>query len=393
MGGGGGSVPGAPDLSGNVSKSNAISNTATDQASQTYNTAKAYNQNAQDTLQQITGTQLPVSSQLAQTTMGNLQNYGSTFVPLQQKQAQDALSYGSDANIERMKGSAMADQASAADAARRNSADALQSEGVDPASIHGGALDAQARLEAAKGVAGAGTQSVLNTQNTARQMVNSANQLGLQVDQAGTAGVTAGANAAATTQGAVNQTNQTGVNNLTANDTLLNTGVNANKSSADIASEGFKNEMDAYNAQQAQASQGMGALGGIAGAVGGLEGGSNGLSQFAGLAASVAPLFMDDGGAIPAYGSGGVIPGDTQGAMHGTYARGGVVSGKGVLPAPPDPNHPTDTKVALVTPGEYVIPKDVALHKGHEFFHKMVDKARIDMRNRQAIPHSPAVGA
>ena len=62
--GGGSSVPKTPDLSGNVKTANAISGTATDQASQTFNTAKAYNQNAQNNLSTVVGAQTPVMQKL-----------------------------------------------------------------------------------------------------------------------------------------------------------------------------------------------------------------------------------------------------------------------------------------------------------------------------------------
>ena len=128
--------------------------------------------------------------------------------------------------------------AGADQAARTNSAQALASEGVDPASIHGAALDRQASVTGAGQEAAAGTQSAINTTNTANQMVANANQLGMQVGTAGTAGAATAANTAAAGQQSVNQTNQTGVNNLTAANSYLNTGTNANSSAANIATSG-----------------------------------------------------------------------------------------------------------------------------------------------------------
>jgi hypothetical protein len=353
------SRPNTPDLSGNVKQGNAISNTATDQASQTFNTAKAYNQNAQDNLTKITGSQVPVMGELADTTNSNLQTYGSTFTPLQKQQADQAQAYGSEENIKRRQGMAVADQAASAEAARKRSAAMLASEGVDPASLHGGALDQQAALENAKNMAGASTASGLQTEDTARQMVSGANQLGLQVGALGNQGAQTGAGVASGLAGDVNSTNATGIQNMTANDSLLNTGVSANKSASDIANDAYQNEMQNYAAQVAQVKDKANNMRGM--------------------------MSLD---------SGGPVPGGTAGIVQGVYAaRGGSVSTRGALPMPPDPEHPTDTVPAMLTPHEYVIPKDVALHKGHEFFHKLVDKARIDMRDRQAIPHAPSVGA
>ena len=382
MGKGGGSVPNAPDLSGNVKSADAISSTATDQANQTFNTAKSYNDTAQKNLTTIVGAQTPVMQKLADTTNQNLSTYGSTFAPLQAKQAQDAAAYGSDANIRRLQGAAIADQASAAEASRKRAAAALASEGVDPASIHGGALDSQAAIEAAKAEAGAGTASALNTENTGRQLVNQANELGLQVGSLGNQNASTGAGVAGQLAQDVNATNATGVQNLTANNGLLNTGVSANRSASDIASQQFNDAMKAYQAKQEQTAGGLGAIGGVLGGVGKLVGGKTG-----GIISAAAPLasFLDGGGPVP---------GPTDGIAHGvSFGRGGTVSAAGALPKPPNPAHPTDTVPALLTPSEYVIPKDVATHKGHEFFHKLIDKARVEMADRQAIPHAPAVGA
>lgn len=373
MGKGGAAVPNAPDLSGNVSAANKISGTATDEANQTFNTAKAYNANAQTNLTNVTGSQTPVMQNLANTTNQNLNTYGSTFAPLQAKQAQDAANYGNSDNVAKLQGMAMTDQATALNAAKSNSAQALASEGVDPASVHGAALDRQMDVAGAASVAGAGTQSALNTENTGRQLVSGANQLGLQVGALGNSTAATGAGVASGLTGDVNSTNATGISNMTADTGQLNTGVSANKSSSDIASQGFQNSMASYNANQAAASSTLGSVG-----------------QIAGMAA----MFMDTGGAIPSPGgTGTLVPGSVMGIDRGMdMSRGGVVDSAGALPWAPNPGHPTDTRPIMATPGEYMIPKDVALHKGHEFFHKMIDKSRIDMKNRQAIPHAPSVG-
>jgi hypothetical protein len=45
----------------------------------------------------------------------------------------------------------------------------------------------------------------------------------------------------------------------------------------------------------------------------------------------------------------------------------------------------------MLTPGEFVIPHDVAAHLGAEKLHKLVDKTREDINKRRAIPipHAP----
>ena len=121
LGGGSGNIPKAPDLSGNINTANDISKTATSDASQTFNTAQAYNANAQNNLSSVVGAETPVMNKVNDITNQNLNTYGSTFAPLQQKQAADAQNYVAQ-NADRLRGQAIADQGAAAEAARANSA-------------------------------------------------------------------------------------------------------------------------------------------------------------------------------------------------------------------------------------------------------------------------------
>ena len=62
----------------------------------------------------------------------------------------------------------------------------------------------------------------------------------------------------------------------------------------------------------------------------------------------------------------------------------------GALPKSPIPGS-TDTKPALLTPGEFVMPKDVVDFKGQDYFHRQIDSIRKQKNKRQAIPtnHPP----
>lgn len=334
---GGGSAPKAPDLSGNTANANATFNTATSNAGQTMAAAQGLNQQANAHLQTVAGAELPMMNNVNTTANQNLDTYNTTFSPLQQQQAQQAKDYTSGANVDMLRGRAVADANASQQAARQNSAAALASEGVDPASIHGGALDRQAGITGAANTAGAANQSYLDTQNTGRNLVSGANQLGLQVGAAGDQGASTGSAIGNQTVGTETGANAGAVNNLTAGNTYLNTGVNANKSAADISSQDFGNQMQAYQAQQAAKSSQLGSIASLAG---------------------TAAMFMEAGGPVPA---------------------------KGALPLPPFAGS-TDTKPALLTPGEFVVPKDVVDHKGNEFFHKLIDSTRLKMNERRAIP-------
>lgn len=369
---GGGSTPNAPDLSGNVNAANQTFGTATSNANQTYNTALGYNNNAQRNLAQATGLTNDQSNQIAQNATKNLQSYQQNFIPLQQAQAEGAQKWGSEENIARMQGQAVANTNAGAQAARQNAAAALAAEGVDPASARGAALDRTAAVQAGAAAAGAGTNAAINTQLQAQGLENQANQLGLGVNQAGTTGGATAAQVAQAGQQGINTTNASAVNNMTAANQYLNTGINANKSASDIANTQFQDQMAVYNAQQQQQA---------------------GVGQLAGDVAGVAMMaMMEEGGAVPP----GMTPPDmgipvysnAPGGMH-NFAAGGMVMERGSLPRSPIPGS-TDRKPALLTPGEFVIPKDVVDFAGQDHFHKLIDSLRNKANQRRAIPvHRP----
>ncbi len=408
MSGGGGSVPSAPSIAG-IGQANQNFGTATNNANQVMNTATGYNTAAQNNLQGVLGTTNSAANNISNVANANLNQYQSTFMPLQQQEAQQAQQYGSNANIQKLQGQAIGNVNAAGQAAQQNNAAALAAEGVDPASIHGGAIQAANSVQNAAAAANAGTQAGIQAQQQAFGMTNEANQLGLNVNQQGTTGAATGAGVAQSGQQAVNQTNQTGVNNLTAANQYLQTGNQAAQTGIQGQQAQFNDQMAAYNAQQAQSAGNMQAIGQIAGA---------------------AAMFMEDGGpipmdrGIPVFANGGALPtGDYVPPMYPTqpapsyvpratqflaggrtttpgfpYARaanmaaGGQVMQRGALPTSPIPGS-TDTKPALLTPGEFVMPKDVVDFVGQDHFHKMIDSIREKKNRRQAIPthHPPHV--
>jgi len=352
---GGGKAPAAPSLAGQVNNANTTFGQATSDAAQTLGTAQNYNTAAQNNLSGVVNTNNSMAGAIGNAAQQNLSTYGSTFTPLQATEAKAAQDYGSSDNIARLSGQAVGNVNAGVQASRANSAAALASEGVDPASIHGAALDAQSRVGGAAAAANAGTQAAIQGQQTAFGMENTANALGTQVGQLGTQGAATSANVADTGQNTVNATNSSGVNNLTAANQYLNTGVNANNSSVNANQAQFQDQLQSYNAQQQQ-SAGVGSL----------------VGTLAGAATQAIP-FMAEGGPVPS-----------------DYSTGGNVTARGALPASPIPGS-TDTKPALLTPGEFVMPKDVVDFKGQDYFHRQIDSIREAKNKRMAIPtqHAP----
>jgi len=383
---GGAAIPKAPDLSGNIASANDTAKQATSDATQTMNTASAYNQNAQANLTGVTNQANSMAGQIGSTATQNLSTYGSQFTGLQAQEAQQAANYGSQANVQKLQGMAVANSNAANQAARSNSAAALASEGVDPASIHGAALDRQNSVTNAANVAGASTQSALNTANTAFGMENTANQLGLQVGSLGTQGAATAANTAESGQNTINSTNASGVQNLGAANQYLNSSTSANNGAVSANQADFSNQMAVQAAQQAQSNSTMSAIGSIAGAAmmfmekGGVVGGSN-ISRGARSPMPHSGLPVVAGHVRPRQ----AIPMP----FEPMYA-GGPVTTRGALPVGAIPGT-TDRKPAMLTPGEFVIPHDVVQHLGTEKLHKLIDSTRENANKRRAIPvqHAP----
>ncbi|MFI5397614.1 MAG: hypothetical protein ACHQ9S_18915 [Candidatus Binatia bacterium] len=326
--------------------------TATSDAAQTMNTAQALNANSQKQLNTTMGEENPMVTNVNNTANQNLSQYGSTFSPLQAQQAKMAQNYTSDANTQQRAGVAVADQAAAAAAASSNNKAMLASEGIDPASVHGAALDRQAGISTAANEAGAANTSVLQTQATGNQLIAGANQLGMEVGSAGNTGAQTGSTMANNTQGTMNQTNTSDVNNLTAANTYLNTGVGAINAGTNAQAEQFSEQQKAYqDQQQAQASKG---------------------SAFGGIAKTAMNMGAD-------YMTGGMS------GMLGGVAHGGPISPHGALPTPIIPGT-TDTKLIAATPGEFMLPKDVSEFMGHDKLHRLIDSTRQKIAERKGIP-------
>lgn len=365
---GGGSTPAAPDLSKQSDQANATFKTATSDAAQTMATAQAYNDKSQATINNVVGQETPMVANVNNTANTNLQTYGNSFVPLQQQQAQEAGDWASEQNIANQQGRAMADQNAQTQQSLAAQRQQLASEGVDPSSIHGGALDAQARVQGAAAAAGAENNAYTNTKLQGQQLENQANTLGLQVGAQGQSGAATGANIGNSTASTQSQVNASDVNNLTAGNAYLGTANTANKDASDIQNDQFNDQLNAYNAQQSSSSSAMSTIGTIAGA---------------------AMMFMEKGGSVPhGIPPRFMDPKMAPGLIRSFYEHGGAVTRQGALPVSPIPGS-TDTKPAMLTPGEFVIPRDAAEWKGHEHWYKKIDKAREEIAERHGLPPRP----
>lgn len=358
-GGSGGSAP-TLDMSKQIAANKATTDTAMTNAAQTQATATALNGQSQNTLKNVVGQETPAMAAVNKQANTNLSTYGNTFVGLQKQQADEAANYNSDSNRKQLAGQAVSDSNQATQASLKNQRDQLASEGVDPASVHGAGLEQQAAIQGAANAAGAATQSGLQTAATGRQLVAGANQLGMQVGDAGTRAAEAAAGIGSGIVANTNNTNNSNVNNLTASNGALNVATGANNASADAANKQFNAQQTSYQDNVAAQASKSAAIGGIV---------------------SGAASKMEHGGVVtpPAVR----MPGIPQ-AVPTNY-HGGPINSKGAFATPIVPGT-TDTKLIAATPGEFMLPKDVVEHMGHEKLHKLIDKTREDVAKRRGIP-------
>lgn len=277
------------------------------------------------------------------------QRYEQIYQPLEDQAVQEAQDYASPERRAREMGKASATVAQSFDAQRNAALQSLEGYGVDPTSTRFAALDVGMRAQKAAAQAAAQNQASDNVDATGRalrseainvgrgypgQVVNSYNtalQAGNQAGNTQLAQTASGANTMGT------GTQWTGLGNQALG---AWTGALNGQANADLAS---------WKAGQSSSS-GIGTALGIIGPM------------------AMMAMGAETGGAIPEGGPpseatpGGAIP-------TGASPTGGAI--------PDDVN-------ARLTPGEFVVPKDVMAWKGEEFFQNLIKKSR------ESKPQAPA---
>ena len=276
--------------------------------------------------------------------------YENIYQPLEDQSAREAADYASPERTALEMGKAQATVAQNFDAARNAATANLESYGVDPTSTRFAALDANSRIQEAAAKAGAGNNARTQTEAVGRALRSEAVNVGrgypgqvagtygtaIQSANSGVNSALAGTASGASTMGTGTQWTSMGQQGL------VNT--------SNIQNAGYTNELGRYNANQASSS-GLGTLaGGVLGAAGS-AGGFGRLFAFA------------EGGAVGENVTpGGNIP------VEASASRGKAI----------------DDVPAMLTAGEFVVPKDVMAWKGEEFFQNMIKKSR------EAKPQAPA---
>jgi hypothetical protein len=319
--------------------------------------------------------------QVQQFAMEQEQLYNQYYKPLEQAYIGQAENWATPANTALVTGQARADVANTVQQGIHTASEQLESFGVKPSDPRYAGLYVGANTMGAAAEAGAGTTAAQNLKlqqlalesgaiNTGRGAVNATGQLSNTATTAGQGSAQAGAGAGTTAQ----QNLSTGSAALTQPVNWFNTGA----TNMGV----FTNAVNAYNQNQLGYAQvGAGELAS--------------LGQFAGSALGMfSPFkFAAKGGPIEAFANGGGVP--TQDAPTQGIPTGGTPGGAVPVHASPSGGQATDDVPALLTVGEFVMPRDVTSWKGQEYWVKQIDKARQEQqefKGRQDIGGEPAQG-
>jgi hypothetical protein len=319
------------------------------------------------------------------------QQYQQYYAPLEATFVNQAENWASPQAMATARAQAMADVGEQGMQGVNTAAETLRSYGINPASQRYASLYTSAQPMIGASEAAAGTTAAQNLRaqqmelesnaiNTGRGLVNATGSL----TQAGTGAGSAGASAASGAAGTADTNLSTGSQAMTAPSQWFNAGTNAMNS--------YVGAVNGYNQSQASFNEaGASEMGGLGSALGSVLG--------AGI------MKIAKGGAVGLAGGGPALPGipgmpsyqttpDQGGGATGipsapmqprqVYAGGGDAGATpgGTVPIHASPSHGvvTDDVPAMLTAHEFVIPKDVAVWKGHQYFAGQIDKARQEQQ-------------
>lgn len=274
--------------------------------------------------------------------------YDSTFKPLEQQVARDAMGYDSAENIAKRSGIAGANVEQSYSEAQQENARNLARYGLNPNSSAFAATNERLMRDKALAQSGAETGAAFDTMDKGIALRAGAANFGRNMPNTASNYYTNANNAGNSVMNTSTQLNNTALNNSNAMGQGFNTFMNGNQSAGNLFLGQYGAQMQGYQADQQSRGgmfQGLGTLAGM------------GINAYAKNPAAIAALA--DGGNI--------------------HTGPGKVRGIG---------GPVDDKVlAMLSNGEYVVPADVVEAKGVEFFDRLKDKYHTpaQVQRRQAL--------
>ena len=290
-----------------------------------------------ETLNRVLDIQLPAMEDQAAWAKEDRQRWEDQFRPLEDAFVKEAQEYDSPERRQREMAGAIADTATQFDAQRRNALQRLESYGVDPSQTRNAALDIGVRTQQAMAQVGASNQARDRVENVGRALRSDAINMGRGALSNASAYYGQAVNAGTQAVGGANQTTATGAGAAQSAMGWSGQALQGYGQGANIATQGYGNQMQQWGAGQQQTAGMWQGIGGLVG------------------------MGMADGGDV-----------DPTDGMIAT----GMGDGSGI-----DDNVPI-----MASDGEYVIPADVVSVKGTEFFDRLVEKYHTPAKDqRRAI--------
>ncbi len=321
---------------------------------------------------QIAGIQLPAMEDEAALAKQQRDRYRD-YIPQEDEFIDELMTWDNKVRRDERAGAAQAGINAASDAQREAQLRQLEGYGIDPSQTRSAALDSNLRLQQAVTAAGAG--------NAQRQAVE---QEGIayggqgvnlmrgipSMSQANLSAATGAGQTAMGNQGALGAFGGQGYMNAS---NMNNQGFNQMNQGYNTAGNMYGNQLKAYEMEQA--NDPMKGIGGLIG---------TGLSAYATGGLS---LFGAEGGPIPHAAEGGSpapqggqapgSAGQTPGGHYGAVATGQYDKGEySAAPRPASQGIPSDSTPVMTTPGEFIIPDDVARWVGEKKLQEYINKGR-----------------
>jgi hypothetical protein len=337
-------APKPPDLSELTRVSEEIAREQLGLSREQFDWAREQDRMNRETLNRVLDVQLPAMEDQFRNAREDRQRYVDVYRPLEDNLIGEFQSYDSPERRQQERGRAIADISTSFDAARRNALQRLESYGIDPSQTRNRALDLSMRTQQAQAQAAAANAADQRVDNTARALradaLNIGRGLPSQVAQSYGQSIAAGQAGV----GGANATTGTSTGALSSSLGFSGQALQGVGQAANIASQGYQNQLAGFGAQQRVNSNLASGLGGLVGL----------------------GLNLADGG-MPLDPVGPVTQGPTDGS--------GI----------------DDQVHAKLSVGEYVIPADVVAAKGREFFDKLLQKyhtpaAQQEQQVRRALP-------
>lgn len=286
--------------------------------------------------------------------------YEGTYVPLENQYIASAKGWDTPEAEQQAAAAAEANVAQQMEQGRSAAVRQLQAYGIDPGSPRYASFDVGARTAGAAAEAGAGNTAINQRQMEGLQLLQNAAGMGRGLPGQSLAGF-AGAGSSGT--GAINTGNSiinTGFGAMGTPGSYYGLGANyaglANQNLGQIG-DAFGRIYQGQTAQQNQSS-GIGSLMGLLGSsmlMGPAGSGGAALSGALGSGFTSALALLSEGGEVPPQAS-------------------------------PSGGQAIDDVPARLTPGEFVVPKDVVAWKGEEHFQKLIEQSRTKKQEATAQP-------